>query len=120
MAMTPSPSLTGRDDEDRSGKPSLDPTLKALWLKALRSGEYLQGAVYLERNDRFCCLGVLCKIAGMPRNAEEAGEVGYEFIHEKLPVSQIHRLWSLNDCGSPFPEIADWIETNVQASGGER
>ena len=38
--------------------------IKAKWLDALRSGDYEQGTMRLRsRNDRFCCLGVLCDIA---------------------------------------------------------
>ena len=35
--------------------------IKARWIEALRSGKYQQGIGYLRsKNDRFCCLGVLC------------------------------------------------------------
>jgi hypothetical protein len=42
--------------------------IKALWVEALRSGEYRQGQEYLGyKNHRgemeYCCLGVLCEIA---------------------------------------------------------
>lgn len=42
-------------------------SIKKLWLKALRSGEYKQGRgglkkIDLEGNERFCCLGVLCDL----------------------------------------------------------
>jgi hypothetical protein len=38
--------------------------VKALWLTALRSGEYEQGSQRLRRADNtYCCLGVLCDIA---------------------------------------------------------
>lgn len=49
----------------------MDPKLKAKWVAALRSGEYLQGDGYLVQVDgddeedgehKFCCLGVLCDI----------------------------------------------------------
>lgn len=36
--------------------------LKALWTKALRSGEYTQGKSVLRRDDKFCCLGVACDL----------------------------------------------------------
>lgn len=39
-------------------------SLKKKWLEALRSGEYQQGEGHLFENDTYCCLGVLCKIAG--------------------------------------------------------
>jgi hypothetical protein len=53
----------GQDQQvPQSGK--LDPEVKAAWLQALRSGEYEQGTEMLRtRNDRYCCLGVLCELA---------------------------------------------------------
>lgn len=32
------------------------------WLKALRSGKYVQGRNHLRCGDYFCCLGVLCDL----------------------------------------------------------
>ncbi len=41
-----------------------DPTVKAEWVKRLRSGAYKQGFGYLRNtDDSYCCLGVLCEIA---------------------------------------------------------
>lgn len=37
--------------------------IKALWLAALRSGDYKQGKHVLRAGDKFCCLGVLCDLA---------------------------------------------------------
>ena len=42
--------------------------VKALWVKALRSGQYVQGESYLHRVTQnegalYCCLGVLCDLA---------------------------------------------------------
>lgn len=44
--------------------------IKALWLKDLRSGEFVQGFAQLRRSDylgryvmTYCCLGILCDIA---------------------------------------------------------
>ena len=37
--------------------------IKAMWLTALRSGEYEQGQGYLNNDGKFCCLGVLCDLA---------------------------------------------------------
>lgn len=47
----------------------MKPEIKAKWLAALRSGEYLQGRDCLRStrpddvDDAFCCLGVLCDLA---------------------------------------------------------
>lgn len=41
----------------------MNPEVKQMWIDALRSGEYKQGRESLQKNDRFCCLGVLCDLA---------------------------------------------------------
>lgn len=46
------------------------------WVAALRSGKYKQGVGGLRRDDRFCCLGVLCEIAEVP-SFETVGAVTY-------------------------------------------
>lgn len=35
----------------------------ALWVQALRSGEFEQGTEWLNRDGKFCCLGVACEVA---------------------------------------------------------
>ena len=44
----------------------MNPTIKAQWLEALRSGEYKQGREYLRQSNKdtvlYCCLGVLCDL----------------------------------------------------------
>lgn len=37
--------------------------IKRQWVEALRSGDYQQGKEYLRKDDKFCCLGVLCDLA---------------------------------------------------------
>lgn len=42
----------------------MNPEIKEQWVKALRSGDYKQGQnVLRNKNDEFCCLGVLCDLA---------------------------------------------------------
>ena len=54
--------------------------IKALWLTALRSGDYKQGKGALNKNGKFCCLGVLCDLAV---KAGVTGEVhGARFTEE--------------------------------------
>lgn len=36
--------------------------IKTRWLEALQSGQYEQGQDYLNRFNKFCCLGVLCDL----------------------------------------------------------
>lgn len=35
------------------------------WVKALRSGKYKKGKLYLKKDNNFCCLGVMCDISGL-------------------------------------------------------
>lgn len=46
----------------------MDKRLKKKWVKALRSGEYEQGRGHLCRDGKYCCLGVLCVVAGETRH----------------------------------------------------
>jgi len=39
------------------------PEIKAQWVAALRSGEYVKGRNHLQKDGKFCCLGVLCELA---------------------------------------------------------
>lgn len=109
--------------------------LAAEWVAALRSGEYEQtkAVLYDPVDNMYCCLGVLCEVAGLEFN-EDALE--YTFIiddtfptgHE-LPIrngsvveeawwekkfpgilkSTIRELWERNDAGENFNTIADYI-----------
>lgn len=41
----------------------MNPEVKALWLDALESGEYVQTQKFLRNGEKsFCCLGVLCDL----------------------------------------------------------
>lgn len=74
--------------------------IKARWVRALRSGEYLQGSGMLclrdliNQVDYFCCLGVLCDLAekdgvteGYPHDYGYDSEalLSYEGMTEVLP-----------------------------------
>ena len=41
----------------------MDSNIKALWISALKSGDYAQGKHSLNNKGKFCCLGVLCDLA---------------------------------------------------------
>ncbi len=116
----------------------MEKTLKKKWLKALRSGEYEQGtgALHKVEENTYCCLGVLCEIAGLEKNDDYVEEAVYSFKGEdeqsvlpptfraKLNISssQQDKLTEMNDGdifadpvvkGSSFLEIADYIEANL-------
>lgn len=48
------------------------------WVEALRSGKYEQGSSYLECDNKFCCLGVLCKVMGVEGTRVEVNTGGYK------------------------------------------
>jgi hypothetical protein len=107
--------------------------LRKKWVDALRSGKYKQGKGYLHsKDDTFCCLGVLCDVAGVP--STETGEC---FVYSldggksrslamlsddirplvglRNPLGGIlersESLAVLYDDGKSFNEIADVIES---------
>jgi hypothetical protein len=99
----------------------MDPILKANWCKALRSGEYVQGQGTL-RNDagQYCCLGVLCVVAGLELDPSGNSPVGskdsYQPIEPLVGDASLNALYHRNDgiCGQrphTFSEIADYIES---------
>lgn len=102
------------------------------WLEALRSGKFKQTQMTLMQRSpskhasSFCCLGVLCRVAGLNistvarQQAEEASldEPG-GFLSTKalervgLTEEQMYKLSSLNDQDRlTFVQIADAIERN--------
>jgi|SRR6185437_2598790 len=109
---------------------ALDPKFKARWVEALRSGAFDQTQGTLRDNNGFCCLGVACNIIDHNRWAEENkwGEFFYEFpTGEKasadwskefcdsvgLPYNTMDLLTQMNDNGSTFEAIADFIEDEL-------
>lgn len=102
--------------------------IKKLWIDALRSGEYEQGAGGLRTNNRFCCLGVLCDVfrrtthKGRWRNEEfvAGGENRSGFlpkavqewagIKDEDPKLHSKTASRLNDDKKDFNYIADRIE----------
>lgn len=57
----------------------MDPVIKAKWVVALRSDNYVQGTGCLHRlNDEgiheFCCLGVLCEVLSIPAISPKIGD----------------------------------------------
>lgn len=91
----------------------MDAKLKEEWVKALRSGEYRQGRTYFDRYGKFCCLGVLCKVADQP--TEIGTTDNWAFVEDQIKDSgKVTRLIYLNDDHkAPFPQIADYIEANL-------
>lgn len=104
----------------------MDKELKEKWIAALRSGDYCQTKGKLIDEQGYCCLGVLCDVAGTPQNENEEfidtvgqplNEIGYSAtdIYGGTGVSTSTRqgLARANDQGDTFDRIADWIEENL-------
>lgn len=107
------------------------------WVAALRSGEYKQGHGRLNKNGNFCCLGVLCDVAGIPKTQSSRGVCSYGQSSESLDVNvravvgvdsmlgepkhgyrvdvsgrSYASLADANDNNVSFADLADWIEQN--------
>lgn len=91
----------------------MEAELKSKWVEALRSGKYEQGRASLRSGGKYCCLGVLCAVAGLEISTDgENVDGGYGPITE-LGV-RTDTLWWMNDQEKKsFTEIADYIEKNL-------
>ena len=102
---------------------------KAKWLEALRSGKYKQGRGFLRIGENFCCLGVLHDVTGGNWHTKDGiiltGSINQKNSHcgylvgtflQGLSKNIARDLATLNDKGSTFSEIADYIEKNVITS----
>lgn len=119
----------------------MEASLKAQWLTSLRGGMYKQTSSRLRDGDGFCCLGVLCDIlvddglgvweervditgkmmAGATYTDNYGGshlstlfDKGSSFqAFLALPEDIQSHLIGMNDTGSSFTEIADYIEETL-------
>lgn len=101
------------------------------WIAALRSGKYNQTRGSLRDQFGYCCLGVACVINGISDDDIDLegfiidahiGDDNTEKMPEQLigmdENELVSELTAMNDRDSEdaysFPEIADWIEENVE------
>lgn len=110
------------------------------WTKALRSGEYKQGAGALKRDDCYCCLGVLCDISGLgewdnrARSSEQASYRimgmlrvlgAFDMVQEwaglispngvaKNKHEESSLVYKNDKENLSFSQIADYIDANYQ------
>ena len=89
----------------------MNPEIKAMWIDALRSSEYEQGAGhlhtgYINGKEYFCCLGVLCDIAiknGVVLDVEIQSSDGGAV------------RWMYNGCTEYLPlAVAEWAGITTQ------
>lgn len=105
--------------------------LKAKWLEALRSGKYEQGRGALLDGGKYCCLGVLCEVAGLKITRfnhiedDQYASTSYQKLSEILGVDTGF-LTSRNDGETgyggeliiephTFEALANYIEANIPA-----
>lgn len=105
--------------------------IKEKWVAALKSGDYEQGKYALRKNNKYCCLGVLCDIYSKEIGVEWEGQ-WIEGENKTLPIeistwcdiepinievdydTLKQYLTELNDTVKlPFREIADVIENQL-------
>jgi len=113
----------------------MDPELKKEWVAALRSGTYPQTKHALAKGGGYCCLGVLCVVAGRTvyevsddvndykkpekyhLDYDEAVDFNYHFAMAALNREDVYatdELIKLNDVlGFNFRQIAAWVEENL-------
>ena len=97
----------------------MDKQLKDKWIAASVSGDFEQCQNSLRNDkDQFCCLGVLCKIAGLKEIQRCDGCYGYLFKKGNelsgLSDEAMNHLVDMNDNqNASFAEIADWIKENL-------
>lgn len=120
---------------EKEKQQKLPKAFKRKWIKALRSGKYIQGDSALkttsedeyfeseEKVTKYCCLGVACVISGA-RIIESAypGFIdGFRSVRGMRKVPKLlhgssgipEKLANLNDQGNSFERIALWIEKNL-------
>lgn len=106
----------------------MDQELKARWIADLRAHQESQGRGFLQRDGKFCCLGRLAEIEGVPSREYESGICFYDFGFGQENTGFLSSVWTdkrslssescnaligMNDDGRTFAEIADWIEKNL-------
>ena len=102
-------------------------SIKDKWVKALRSGEFNQtdGTLRRDHGDGsvgYCCLGVLREVVD-PNDQRSKDNEGGLLNSVQLGTYGLDRraqskLADMNDAGSSFDEIADYIEKRLKVVDG--
>ena len=97
----------------------MTPQDKAKLVKALRSGVFPQGKLYLCREGKYCCMGV-AKVVLLPEAtrgriyASDASLTTEEMAQIGITHAQHDYYVGMNDGGATFLDIADDIENNAE------
>jgi hypothetical protein len=107
----------------------MDKALKEKWTTTLEAGTFEQTKSWLrDKDNRCCCLGVLCDISGLGRWTRNENRYSYDHgdnSFQGMPTDemleavgltrdQVENLINFNDCENwDFKRIAKWIKINV-------
>jgi hypothetical protein len=112
------------------GDSMLVPDVKARWIAALKSGQFLQSVGQLKYKDGYCCLGVLCEVYREEHAETQFSPTGMFFGDATddtrgmylpgfildwsgITATNERDLVTMNDTGSSFLFIARWIEDRL-------
>jgi hypothetical protein len=94
------------------------------WIKALRSGEYKQNTdaqLLVPETGCYCALGVFAVANGMELSDDgmdvliDGKLADYKPFKDLMTKEGMVKIYRLNDSkDATFPELADWIERNVE------
>lgn len=92
----------------------MNPEVKALWITALRGGDYIQGhgklAYRSEGEMKYCCLGVLCDLALKAGIVEQTGHGisgVLSFDHEISILPEVVAQWAGTEGVNPTVFVQD-------------
>ena len=85
------------------------------WVEALRSGKFRQTRQQLKsRNGAYCCLGVLCEVAGLPSIYKDG-----EYVYADAEALEVYK----NDDGWSEPDLENYYDrysvTDLPLAGRE-
>lgn len=100
--------------------------LRDKWCEALESGNYKQGTKRLRKDGKYCCLGVLCDVAGLGWvNIDDEYFATYGECVDNVRVGDFVKILGLNNAEESrliklndilsynFKQISEFIKENV-------
>jgi hypothetical protein len=99
--------------------------IKAQWTKALRSRKYKQGREALQKDGKFCCLGVLCELAveaGVPIKKELNPYIpgGINYDGEAAYVPEVVAEWAGLNTFKPKVDFEGWATALDSLNDGDK
>lgn len=98
--------MTKKTNSSKMQGSKMNPKVKKLWIKALRSGEYKQTEGKLRKGSSFCCLGVLCNLHAQAHPAiakEQKTKTGY-MGHELVLPWAVAEWAGLRSCSGEYDD----------------